>query len=198
MHVLEYCDQHMKNLRVKMMSSDSTAKRHHTCSSKIAAVPWSLSILILYCWIKPSSAFVALTQPRIHLRSAVNSNSNSNTRTVNDYGRDSSISSGAAVVGGWPTTAMKVVQRQQSRRRRGSSRYYGSSSGGAGSLKASMGFPPLMPGDIAEFVGRELQQQSIRHHWQSGFIGGSVGVMGTLTAIQVRLSFCRRERHLLL
>lgn len=52
---------------------------------------------------------------------------------------------------------------------------------GAQGLKAAMDFPPFETSDLVETIGKV----AVRHHWQSGFIGGSVGVMGTLTAIKV-------------
>lgn len=52
---------------------------------------------------------------------------------------------------------------------------------GVQGLKAGMDFPPLGASDLVDTISNV----AVRHHWQSGFIGGSVGVMGTLTAIQV-------------
>ena len=36
-----------------------------------------------------------------------------------------------------------------------------------------------------------ILEQSARHHYPSAFIGGTVGVLGTLTAIQVCACVCR-------
>lgn len=35
-----------------------------------------------------------------------------------------------------------------------------------------------------------ILEQSARHHYPSAFIGGTVGVLGTLTAIKVRVCAC--------
>lgn len=82
------------------------------------------------------------------------------------------------------------------RRRNGSRRSRrtngGASSGGVGSLRAGVEMPGLEI--IAGFLdgpAASLLEQSARHHYPSAFIGGTVGVLGTLTAIQVR-SVCVR------
>ena len=58
--------------------------------------------------------------------------------------------------------------------------------GGLRNLRAGLDFQPLPISELIEGVGREIAEQSVKRHWQSGFIGGSVGVMGTLVAIQVQ------------
>lgn len=83
---------------------------------------------------------------------------------------------------GWRTSA---GLRSRQRRRRGSSgvQHNGVGGGGVGSLRAGMEMPGL---EVVEYLGKTLIEQSVRHHYPSAFIGGTVGVLGTLTAIKVR------------
>ncbi|CAM9227648.1 unnamed protein product [Choristocarpus tenellus] len=57
-------------------------------------------------------------------------------------------------------------------------------------LKAGLDFLPLRPDDVGDWMETAIQFQglSARNHLQSGFIGGTVGVIGTLMAIQVKVS----------
>lgn len=57
---------------------------------------------------------------------------------------------------------------------------------GVRSLRAGLDFPVFSGPELVESLGRGIAAQSVKHHWQSGFTGGSVGVIGTLVAIQVR------------
>ena len=61
---------------------------------------------------------------------------------------------------------------------------------GVQGLRAAMDFPPLGGSELVDTISKV----AVRHHWQSGFIGGSVGVMGTLTAIQVRYGVVQPSR----
>lgn len=93
--------------------------------------------------------------------------------------------------GGWRTVDHLPRRRRIREGGRGEGRSERNACGrGVRSLRAGLGFPPLPGSELVDFVARELVEQSVRHHWQSGFIGGSVGVMGTLTAIQVCLCVC--------
>ena len=55
-----------------------------------------------------------------------------------------------------------------------------------GSLRAGLDFHAFSGPELVESFGKGIAAQSVKHHWQSGFTGGSVGVIGTLVAIQVR------------
>lgn len=55
-----------------------------------------------------------------------------------------------------------------------------------------------VPGlEVVGYLWNTLLEQSVRHHYPSAFIGGTVGVLGTLTAIQVRACACVRVLALL-
>lgn len=142
-----------------------------------------LSILALCCtWsIKPTAveAFVPPVHPRAQLARA----SSSSTRGLRE-GALSSNRAAANGAGGWRTEP--TTRRRRSR--------VGGDDGGVRSLRAGLDLPPLPVGEVVDFVAREIAEQSVRHHWQSGFIGGSVGVVGTLTAIKVgALRACLRS-----
>lgn len=147
--------------------------KHHVCFSKLF-LRWILVLILIYGDVKPGAAFVTLSQPRTRLSAA----GNCNARAIDHYPGSSSSRGGGTTAGaGW-----SIAPRQRRRRSgSGAGRRGASSPAGVGGLKAAMDFPPIPPSDFAEMVGRV----AVRHHWQSGFIGGSVGVMGTLTAIQV-------------
>lgn len=136
------------------------------------AVPCFFALLLLCftCSTKPTAAFVVQTHPRSQLAAA---GSSSRRFPACNTGSDSKQ-------GARDNWSAKPAARR--RRCRGD---------GVQSLKAGLGFPPLGT-ELVDFLARELQEQSVKHHWQSGFIGGSVGVVGTLTAIQVRQgrTFC--------
>lgn len=143
----------------------------------------SIILIVLYCclWCKNAEAFVQLSLQRSALAAtgcratpaadAASATATSAALTVGiDYSRSSN----------WRT----ATSIRRKRRIRTAGRRAGSS-GGVRSLKAAgLGFPPLPGSEMIDYVGRELAEQSVKHHWSSGFIGGSVGVMGTLTAIQ--------------
>lgn len=155
--------------------------RHHVCFSKIF-LPWILALVLIYGAVKPGAAFVALSQPRTRLSAAGSDNARAIDRCSGTSGSSSSRGTGAA--GGKATAGAgwSIAPRQRRKHRGGGMGRRGASwPSGIGGLKAAMDFPPIPPSDLADMVGRV----AVRHHWQSGFIGGSVGVMGTLMAIQV-------------
>lgn len=78
------------------------------------------------------------------------------------------------------------------RRGRGSSQQGQHVNGGGASLRVGMNMPSVEL--VAGFLDGPLAtilEQSARHHYPSAFIGGTVGVLGTLTAIQVCACVCR-------
>lgn len=138
-----------------------------------------LTLLVLYReWSNnpPAvEAFVAPRPPRVNVGAP-----GGDARAAGPFANE--INSRGAGGGSW-RTADHLPRRRRSREAGGGG---GSGCGqGVRSLRAGLGFPPLPGSELVDFMAQELVEQSVRHHWQSGFIGGSVGVMGTLTAIQV-------------
>lgn len=80
------------------------------------------------------------------------------------------IAHGHDQIRGWRTHDMKRKGRNE----------------GVGSLRAGLDFHAFSGPELVESFGKGIAAQSVKHHWQSGFTGGSVGVIGTLVAIQVR------------
>lgn len=141
-----------------------------------------LTLLVLYReWSnKPLAveAFVAPRQPHVNVGAPAGDARAAGGAIANE------VNSRGAGGGGW-RTADHLPRRRRSREASGGG---GGGSGcgrGVRSLKAGLGFPPLPGSELVDFMAKELVEQSVRHHWQSGFVGGSVGVMGTLAAIQV-------------
>lgn len=128
-----------------------------------------------------AEAFVAPRQPPVNVGAPGSGGARAAGATANEIN-----SRGAG--GGWRTTD-HLPRRRRSREEGGGGG--GNERNGCGrgvrSLRAGLGFPPLPGSELVDFMATQLVEQSVKHHWQSGFIGGSVGVMGTLTAIQVCL-----------
>eukprot|EP00904_Undaria_pinnatifida_P004877 jgi/Undpi1/1519/HiC_scaffold_11.g04909.m1 len=141
-----------------------------------------LALLVLYReWSNnpPAvEAFVAPRPPRVNVGAP-----GEDARAAGPFANE--INSRGAGGESW-RTADHLPRRRRSREAGGGG---GSGCGqGVRSLRAGLGFPPLPGSELVDFMAQELVEQSVRHHWQSGFIGGSVGVMGTLTAIQIKIN----------
>ncbi|CAM9361474.1 unnamed protein product [Discosporangium mesarthrocarpum] len=57
-------------------------------------------------------------------------------------------------------------------------------------LKAGLDFMPFPEENLFE-LAKQVQDLGVRNHMQSGFIGGSVGVIGTIVAIQMKIGQVR-------
>lgn len=138
---------------------------------------WFAVVLFLYAWVEHSGAFVNVMLH--HRRHAVPGSKLEGTKfTTGGAICRQSWEGKAGNIFGRKTPSGGLTGRQRGDRcsaRRSAVR----------SLRATLGMSPIDTADIVDFVGRALQEQSMKHHWQSGFIGGSVGVIGTLTAIKV-------------
>lgn len=143
---------------------------------------WFVAVLVLYAWVEHSWAFVnVMLHHRPH---AVPHSKFEGTKfTAGGAICRQSWEMNAGSSFGRATSSKGLTGKQRGdrcRTRRSAVR----------SLTAALDMSPIDTADIAEFVGRALQEQSTKHHWQSGFIGGSVGVIGTLTAIKVQSHSC--------
>lgn len=129
----------------------------------------ALTLLAFFC--KCSRGFVAVcqSQPRAKLA---------------EGGSRRDMILEAAQVGAAPSS-LPSPSRRRRRGRGGKQRNQSAGGGGVGSLRAGMDMPSLEL--VAGFLDgpASLLEQSSRHHYPSAFIGGTVGVVGTLTAIQV-------------
>ena len=147
-----------------------------------------LTLLVFCCeWSNnppAAEAFVTPRQPPVNVGAPGRGGARAAGATANEIN-----SRGAG--GRWRTTD-HLPRRRRSRETGGGgggSERYGCGQG-VRSLRAGLGFPPLPGSELVDFMATQLVEQSVKHHWQSGFIGGSVGVMGTLTAIQVCVCLC--------
>lgn len=131
----------------------------------------ALTFLALFCKCSEGFVVVSRSHPRARLAGGRGSSGWDMIR--------------AAQVGASPPLS------SPSRRRRGragnqQNHYGGGGGGGVGSLRAGMDMPSLeLVAGFLDGPAANILEQSARHHYPSAFIGGTVGVLGTLTAIQV-------------
>lgn len=172
------CMVQMNDSQFSLTTGAICSHHYNMCFVHFRLFSWLLACLLYCCctWVKPAAAFVNLMQPRATIAATGSSRSGGSNKAC------------GACEGGARRVDRGVWSNAEARRRKqsGGCSRRGDSLGGVRSLNSALGMPPMAASDIVEFFGRELQEQSVRHHWQSGFIGGSVGCVGTLTAIQVR------------
>lgn len=142
---------------------------------------WFLAVMVFGAFVKQSRALVnpPLLQPPTHLLTGSSSSRSPNLSGDRVFGRT------------WPKSSGVIAKKSflgELSLRSYRAHQVGSNCRQSGlcGLRAALDIPPMTTADIVEFIGSQLQEQGAKHHWQSGFIGGSVGVVGTLTAIQVQ------------
>lgn len=143
---------------------------------------WFVVVLALYAWVEHSRAFVNVKlhhRPHAVRRSKFEGTKFTAGGTICRQSREENAGSSFGRV-----TSRKGLTGRQ----RGDN--CSARPSAVRSLRASLDMSPIDTADVVEFVARALQEQGTKHHWQSGFIGGSVGVIGTLTAIKVQYRSC--------
>lgn len=134
-----------------------------------------LTLLALFCPCPQAFVSISSRQPRARLASA-------GSHRLSREARASPLSS-CNIEGGGGRTAVQPTRRRN--RGGGSTGKSRTATGGVRELRAGLDMPAL----------GGLLEQSTRHHIPSAFTGGTVGVLGTLTAIQVGWYWYRRVPH---
>lgn len=152
----------------------SATDRGRTAMHKAAMKRCCMALALLAFSCNFSEGFVAVGQSRPRAR-----------LTEGDTQRD--MIRAASKVGA-PSSPLSPQSRRRRGRGSGNQQEGRSVGGGVGSLRIDMG--TNMPGVelVAGFLDSPMAtilEQSARHHYPSAFIGGTVGVLGTLTAIKV-------------
>ncbi|CAN0555693.1 unnamed protein product, partial [Ectocarpus sp. 8 AP-2014] len=124
-----------------------------------------LTLLALFCQSPQAFVPISSRQPRARLASA-------GSHRLSREARASPLSSCNIEGGGGRTAVPPTRRRNRGRGGMGKSR---TATGGVRELRAGFDLPGL----------GALLEQSTRHHIPSAFTGGTVGVLGTLSAIQV-------------
>ncbi|CAM9909222.1 unnamed protein product [Scytosiphon promiscuus] len=127
-----------------------------------------LTLLVAFCECSQAFVVVSPGQARARLR----------TGESRRHARAAAALSCDATRGGWRTAGEGTSRR---RRSRGGREGNEAATGGVRGLSAGLNMPGL---DLLEYLGEE----SVRHHYPSAFIGGTVGVLGTLSAIQLKIN----------
>lgn len=174
----------------KLVARPKTQQRSRQRMYSTMMRSWCMVLTLLVFFCQCSKGFVVLnpSQPRASLTSRAGRCDIMGASRENEQPAPwSSVPSSSHIEGGcgWRTSA--GLRGRQWRRRGGRgvqrNRAGGGGGGGVGSLRAGMDTPVF---EVVEYLGKALIEQSVRHHYPSAFIGGTVGVLGTLTAIQVR------------
>lgn len=156
-------------------------------STPMGACCMVFTLLAFFC--QCSKGFVVLNPGQSRSRLTTGA-SRRDMRAAQDHGPQPASSVPTSDIDGgcgWRTSA-ELRSRQRRRRGSGAGQHNGVVVvGGVGSLRAGMDMPAL---DAVGYLGSALLEQSQRHHYPSAFIGGTVGVLGTLTAIQVWVCMC--------
>lgn len=169
----------------RMTSASFCGKPTDIMRSRTKASRVLITFFVLLCALYrdlPAEAFVASSPPLSRI-----------TATGSRCGQDGLPATGARAAGPTKATARRLDRvrgwRTQESKQKGWNE-------GVRSLRAGLDFPSFSGPELVESLGRGIAEQSVKHHWQSGFTGGSVGVIGTLVAIQVRdKHFTRMHQH---
>ncbi|CAM9195043.1 unnamed protein product [Ectocarpus sp. 12 AP-2014] len=128
-----------------------------------------LTLLALFCQTPQAFVPMSCRQPRSRLASA-------GSHRLSREARASLLSSCNIEGGGGGRTAIQPTRRRK--RGRGCTGKSRTATGGVRELRAGFDLPGL----------GALLEQSTRHHIPSAFTGGTVGVLGTLSAIQLKIN----------